>query len=412
MSLGFVGMKKVCSWVLFFYMAQGICQTDKPLDTGNNLSASELIDVEFYPVTKSSHPVPYFKVAPGWPTMPADWMMGQVPGLAVDKQDNVWVLHRPNSLSRIDLGLTQKTGLCCKAAPPVLQFSPQGALLKAWGGPDIAPMVEGINQWPNTVHGLYVDHANTVWLGGNGDGDHVVLNFTAEGTFIKQFGQRGQTQGNLSQTYLGNPADIFHNTLENRVYIADGYINKRLTVFQTQQNVFHQLWGAYGNTPSGGTREGAFDVSQATANGNNTSINAENFGDIVHCVTQSIDGRIYVCDRRNNRIQVFLLDEKGTVTFLKDVVIAGDTGGLGTASDIAFSPDNRYMYVADMMNGRIWILWHETYEVIGSFGRPGRYAGQFTWLHSVVSDSKGNLYTSEVSTGRRVQKFVLAGFNN
>ena len=96
--------------------------------------------------------------------------------------------------------------------------------------------------------------------------------------------------------------------------------------------------------------------------------------------------------------------------FLQDLIIEGDTGGLGTASDIAFSPDNKYMYVADMMNGRVWILWHDTYEVLGSFGRPGRYPGQFTWLHSVVVDSQGNLYTSEVNTGRRVQKFVLSGF--
>ena len=116
---------------------------------------------------------------------------------------------------------------------------------------------------------------------------------------------------------------------------------------------------------------------------------------------------IYVCDRRNNRLQVFKNDASGKAVFVRDVVIAGDTMGLGTATDVAFSPDNKYMYVADMMNGRIWVLWHDTYEVLGSFGRPGRYPGQFTWLHSVVADSKGNLYTSEVSTGRRVQKLVL-----
>lgn len=333
-----------------------------------------------------------------------------MPGLAVDTDDNVWLLHRPNSLNKLDLGLTNDIGLCCKAAPHVLQFSSQGELLNAWGGADIAPTVAGMNQWPENVHGLYVDKDNTVWLGGNGDGDHVVLNFTAQGRFIKQIGQRGQTEGNESKTFLGNPADVFHDATAKRVYIADGYINKRIAAFSTTNNQFDQFWGAYGNIPGGGSRTGAFDVSQATANAENTRVDAEHFGDIVHCVTQSDDGRIYVCDRRNNRIQIFTLDEQGKVNFLKDLVIAGDTGGLGTASDIAFSPDNRYMYVADMMNGRIWILWHETYEVLGSFGRPGRYAGEFTWLHSVVSDSKGNLYTSEVNTGRRVQKFVLTSF--
>ncbi|MBU2979297.1 hypothetical protein [Alteromonas sp. C1M14] len=411
MPQGLEQKTKAFTTALFFYLVAGICQAEDKGSAQAAMTAPSLVDVEFYPVAKAKHPVPQFKVAPGWPSLPADWLIGQVPGLAVDAQDNVWLLHRPNSLNKLDLGLTGKIGLCCKAAPHVLQFSPQGRLLNAWGGPEIAPSLAGVNQWPQNVHGLYVDDDNTVWLGGNGDGDHVVLNFNAQGEFIKQFGQRGETDGNNSEAYLGNPADVFHNSSENRVFIADGYINKRIASYHTTDNHFDQVWGAYGNSPRGGTRSGSFDVSQATANADSTSVEAENFGDIVHCVTQSSDGRIYVCDRRNNRIQIFSLNDDGKVTFVKDLVIAGETGGLGTASDIAFSPDNRYMYVADMMNGRIWILWHQTYEVLGSFGRPGRYAGQFTWLHSVVADSQGNLYTSEVSTGRRVQKFVLTGFN-
>lgn len=374
------------------------------------LPPSSLVNVERYPEANVTHPVPQFSVDASWPTMPKTMIIGQVPGLSVDKNDNVWLLHRPNSLSKLDVGLTNNMGLCCEAAPHVLQFSPQGDLLNAWGGPETSPSINGENQWPATVHGLYVDDENTVWLGGNGDGDHVVLNFTEKGEFIRQFGTRGKTDGNLSKSTLGNPADIFHNTQTNKVFIADGYINKRVTAFNTDANEFDQLWGAYGTAPGGGTREGAFDVSQATANAGATSTQAQNFGDIVHCVTQATDGRIYVCDRRNNRIQVFKADESGTVNFVQDVIVAGETGGLGTASDIAFSPDNKYMYVADMMNGRIWILLHENYQVLGSFGRPGRYPGQFTWLHSVVADSEGNLYTSEVSTGRRVQKFVLTGF--
>lgn len=374
-------------------------------------SQNKLLPVESYSVTKPSQKVPQYSVDPSWPTMPDTWLIGQVPGLAVDKQNNVWVLHRPNSLSKLDLGLTNNIGLCCEAPPHVLQFSSDGELLNSWGGPDIAPTIDGTNQWPTTVHGLYVDDNNTVWLGGNGNDDHVVLNFTQKGEFIRQYGQRGKTDGNLSETALGNPADIFHNNTDNKVFIADGYINKRVTAFNTSDDTFNQLWGAYGTKPGGGTRQGAFDVSQATSNSENTSTESDNFGDIVHCVIQSTDGRIYVCDRRNNRIQVFKTGDKGTAEFVEELIVEGDTGGLGTASDIAFSPDNKYMYVADMMNGRIWILWHDTYEVLGSFGRPGRYPGQFVWLHSVVVDDEGNLYTSEVSTGRRVQKFVLTGFD-
>lgn len=379
--------------------------------TSVNAETGTLVDIEQYPEEGASHPIPQFSVDASWPTLPDTWLIGQVPGLAVDENDNVWILHRPNSLSRLDLGLTNKMGKCCESAPHVVQFSPEGNVVNAWGGPEISPTIDGENQWPATVHGLFVDNDNTVWLGGNGEGDHVVLNFTQSGEFIRQFGLRGDTAGNLSESALGNPADIFHNVNTDALFIADGYINKRIMAFHTEDNSFNQFWGAYAAIPGGGTRAGAFDVSQATANAENTSVEAENFGDIVHCITQSTNGRIYVCDRRNNRIQVFTLGEDGNAKFIQDIIVAGETGGLGTASDIAFSPDNKYMYVADMMNGRVWILWHENYEVLGSFGRPGRYPGQFTWLHSVEVDSKGNVYTSEVNTGRRVQKFTLTGFS-
>lgn len=207
------------------------------------LPPSSLVNVERYPEANVTHPVPQFNVDASWPTMPKTMIIGQVPGLSVDKNDNVWLLHRPNSLSKLDVGLTNNMGLCCEAAPHVLQFSPQGDLLNAWGGPETSPSINGENQWPATVHGLYVDDENTVWLGGNGDGDHVVLNFTEKGEFIRQFGTRGKTDGNLSKSTLGNPADIFHNTQTNKVFIADGYINKRVTAFNTDANEFDQLWG-------------------------------------------------------------------------------------------------------------------------------------------------------------------------
>ncbi|GGF83542.1 hypothetical protein [Alteromonas lipolytica] len=370
---------------------------------------SSLVALESYPEPGASHPLPEFKVDASWPQLPDTWIIGQVPGLAIDKSDNLWLLHRPNSLSPLDLALEQSppTGVCCEAAPHVVQISPQGKVLNSWGGESITPDIDGTNQWPQTVHGLFVDDTNTVWIGGNGKGDHVVLNFTADGKFIRQFGQRNKTDGNQSKAALGNPADIYHDTHTTQVMIADGYINKRIIEFDTAGNHFSQYWGAYASQPGGGTRDGDFDVSQATAGADNINTDAPDFGDIVHCVTQSQNGLIYVCDRRNNRLQIFKNDEQGNARFVRDLVIAGQTMGLGTATDVAFSPDNKYLYVADMMNGRIWVLWHETYELLGSFGRPGRYPGQFTWLHSVVADSQGNLYTSEVSTGRRVQKLVL-----
>lgn len=363
--------------------------------------------------TFSERALPRFRVDAAWPDMPDDMMIGQVPGLAVDKQDNVWILQRPNSLGFSGTGLAQDPpiAVCCKPAPHIMKFAPDGALLDAWGGPEHAPAIGGINQWPSTVHGLYVDEKNTVWIGGNGDGDHVVLNFTASGEFIRSFGTRGDTGGNHDRDRLGGPADIAHDTATGETLVADGYINKRIIGFD-ENSVFTRYWGAYASAPDSQTREGAFDQSQASSNADGgANVRSDSFGDIVHCVVKGPDARIYVCDRRNNRIQVFATDEDGSTRFLEDIVIAETTGGTRSASDVAFSPDAQFMYVADMMNGQVWILDPKSYEILGTLGRNGRYPGEFIWLHSVDVDSRGNLYTTEVGTGRRVQKFEFQGVN-
>ncbi len=367
-------------------------------------------------------PMPMFQVDASWPRLPDDMILGQAPGLAVDKDDNIWVLNRPNSLGFTDIGLDNGMSQACCAAPPhVLQFDQDGNLLRSWGGPDLAPGEStyegegrdrteiGDEQWPANVHGLFVDDDMNVWIGGNGGGDHVVLNFTADGEFIRQIGTRQQTDGNMSEQFLGNPADIHYDG--ESVLVADGYINKRIIEFGAEDLGFEHLWGAYGAEPGGGTREGEFDQSQASSTGDGgPNPESTSFGDIVHCVTRGPDDTIYVCDRRNNRLQVFRETDDG-VEFVQDVVIALETGGTRTASDVAFSPDGTYVYVADMMNGRVWILLRETHEIIGWFGRNGRYPGQFIWLHSVDVDSEGNVYTTEVSTGRRVQRFVMTGMS-
>ncbi|MEO0644402.1 MAG: hypothetical protein AAFY47_13460 [Pseudomonadota bacterium] len=370
-------------------------------------------------------PMPVFKADTSWPKLPDDMILGQVPGLAIAKDDTVWVLTRPNSLGPTETGRDTEppiTRACCTKPPHVLQFDAEGNLLRAWGGPALAPgestvtgsgrdrRERGDEQWPANVHGLYVDRNDTVWIGGNGSGDHVVLNFTKDGEFIRQIGQRQSTGGNSSQQFLGNPADIAADG--DSVLIADGYINKRIVAFGHDDLAFDQLWGAYGGDPDGGTRNQPFDQSQATSTGDGgADPTSRSFGDIVHCVVRGPDNTVYVCDRRNNRLQVFRETLSG-VEFVQDVVIAPETGGTRTASDVAFSPDGMYLYVADMMNGRVWILLRETHETVGWFGRNGRYPGQFIWLHSVDVDSAGNVYTTEVNTGRRVQRFVLQGIEN
>ena len=358
----------------------------------------------------TDRPIPRFVVDAGWPEMPDGQMIGQVPGLAVDGEDNVWILQRPNSLGFSDTGLDQDPpiAVCCRAAPHVMKFAQDGALLSSWGGEAHAPEIDGVSQWPSNVHGLYVDDSG-VWIGGNGDGDHVVLNFTGDGEFIRAIGKRGETGGNYDRNTLGNPADIARDEETGEILIADGYINKRIIGFDSAGE-FTRFWGAYAASPDDETREGAFDQSQASSNADGgADPESKTFGDIVHCVVKGPDGRIYVCDRRNNRLQVFETNDAGETVFVQDIVIAPETGGTRTVSDVAFSPDAKFMYVADMMNGQVWILDSETYEELGAVGRNGRYPGEFIWLHSVVVDSDGNIYTSEVNTGRRVQKFVFTG---
>jgi len=367
--------------------------------------------VDVYTQQFSDRPIPRFQVDAAWPDLPVDITLGQVSGLSVDGDDNVWILQRPNSLGFSDTGLAQDPpiAVCCRPAPHVMQFAPSGELLRAWGGPGTRPMMGGANQWPSTVHGLYVAADDSVWIGGNGDDDHVVLGFTMDGEFLRGFGRRGLTRGNYDEGTLGGPADIAYDPESGEALVADGYINKRIIGFD-REGAFTRAWGAYASTPDAETREGDFDQSQASSNADGgADPEARSFGDIVHCVVRGPDARIYVCDRRNNRVQVFETDDDGSTVFVGNLVIGPGTGGLRTASDVAFSPDGRFMYVADMMNGQVWILDAKTYEELGALGRNGRYPGQFIWLHSVDVDSDGNLYTTEVATGRRVQRFVLTG---
>lgn len=362
-------------------------------------------------VAPKGTPMPRFKVDAAWPDMPDDMIIGQVSGVAVDGDDDVWIVHRPQSLTPTDTGLAASpaVAVCCRPAPPVVRFSSDGKYLAGWGGPDSAPSIAGVTQWPTSLHGIFVDKDKTVWFGGNGKDDHVVMNYTADGKFLRAIGSRGATGGNLDRAKLGNPSDV--NVSEGETLISDGYINKRIVGFNAKSLAFEGYWGPYAKSPAGGERAGAFDPSHAASSETPPDADAPDFGGIVHCVVPAKDGTLYVCDRNNNRAQMFRRDKAGKLSFVKTLSIAAATRGTGTVTDIAFSPDpqQKYLYVADMMNGRIWILLRATHEVLGSVGRIGRYAGEFTWLHSIATDSEGNIYATEVNTGRRVQKLVFTG---
>ncbi|MEQ8485830.1 MAG: beta-propeller fold lactonase family protein [Pseudomonadales bacterium] len=350
-------------------------------------------------VHQAGKPFPRFVVDAAWPDVPADLILGQVSGVSVDADDVVWLVNRPGSLDATETGPLQNPPIadCCRPAPPVVRFAQDGTYLGGWGGPDTGPMLDGVNQWPTSVHGIYVDADRTVWIGGNGDDDHVVLNFTADGEFIRAIGRRQQHGGNTDTETLGRPADVFHGN--GQILIADGYSNRRLIRFAAADGAFDGYWGAYAEPP----------VALAADPGGRYDPASRHFADIVHCVVTTDDGHVYVCDRRNNRAQLFRQDADGGLSFVRDIVVSPESGATGTVTDIALSPDGRFVYVAEMVNSRIWILDRKTHEPVAAIGRIGRQAGQFTWLHSIDVDGDGNLYATEVFTGRRAQKLVLTG---
>jgi hypothetical protein len=328
-----------------------------------------------------------YAVDTSWPKpLPHNWILGQVAGIAVDARDHVWIIHRPKTLIDEEKGaaLNPPRAKCCVPAPAVIEFDTDGSVLHAWGGPG-----QGY-EWFENEHGIYVDHQGNVWVGGNDPKDHQLLKFTPEGKFLLQIGRAGQTGGSNSTTLLGRPAHMEIDAQANELYIADGYGNKRVIVLDAATGAYKRHWGAYGKAPS-----------DEKLPGHNP--NSPQFTNPVHCVRLAKDGLVYVCDRANNRVQVF----RKNGSFVKQFVFEEASRGSGSSFDLVFSNDSlqKYFYLADGNNDQVLTVERESGKVIASFGRPGRFAGEFLVLHNIGIDSKGNLYTAEVATGKRVQKF-------
>lgn len=335
--------------------------------------------------------VPSFEVDPFWPKqLPDNWIIGQVAGVAVDSRDHVWIVHRPLSLTPNEIGSAQQPPIadCCDPAPPVIAFGQDGSVVQAWGGSDTHA------QWPDGEHGIYVDHQDNVWIGTSSVEGQVVLKFTSEGQGLLQIGEFGNTGGSNDPALLGRPTDIAVDPAANEVYVSDGYGNRRVIVFDAESGEYKRHWGAYGDPPDDGELE-PYDPNAEPA---------RSYRSPVHSVSISNDDLVYITDRVSNRFQVFQEDGE----YVTEAFIAPSTLSMGSAWDIDFSPDaeQTYMYVADGTNNKVWILTRDNFEVVGQFGRNGRYAGQFHWLHSLAVDSQGNIYTGEVDTGMRVQRFV------
>lgn len=334
--------------------------------------------------------VPTLVVDPFWPKpLPNNWLLGQVSGVAVDKRGHVWIVHRPRSLSERELGAQQSPPIskCCVAAPPVLAFDREGNVVHAWGGPGSG------YEWPASEHGVFVDGEDRVWLAGNGEQDSQILKFTLDGTFLLQIGRSGRSAGSNDTANLGSPADIAVDLPAREVYVADGYRNRRVIVFDSESGAYKRHWGAYGKAPS----------DAATPAYNPEAPPSSQFGRPVHCVRPAKDGLVYVCDRTNNRLQVFRKDG----TFLSEAFFEKSTLLNGSVSEVAFSADPRqhWLYMVDGVNGEMRVVERSTFATRARIGRPGRYAGQFHVVHNVAADAEGNVYTTEVNTGQRVQKF-------
>ena len=215
-----------------------------------------------------------------------------------------------------------------------------------------------------------------------------------------QLGKEESKSSNDTANF-GGPTGIYVDPTTNEVFIADGYRNRRVIVFDAETGVYKRHWGAYGvrppDVPLGGTPvEGPYDPN----------VVSKHFA-IAHCLAMSQDRLVYVCDRTNNRVQVFRPDG----TFVQEGLIARNTGGIGGPNAVGFSADEeqRFVYVADGANKKVWILRRDDMEIVGSVGRPGRRGGQLHLVHALVVDSQGNLYTGETQNTNRVQKFRFIG---
>jgi DNA-binding beta-propeller fold protein YncE len=429
--------------------------------------------------TSPTGKTPGFVVDPAWPQpLPNKWLLGQIGGLYVDQHDHIWVYNRPRTMSTDEAGLEGPVpgatddkghpinGLgqersfgpvsdCCKAAPSVLEFDSDGKMLRAWGGPSDPGFIGGKCKteagciWPNNEHGIYVDNNDNVWISGNSaspsggsqpkgappwtthkdGGDGFVLKFDMNGNFKLRIGgtptkpDSNDTHGGVDGTpLLYQAADMVVDPATHRLFIADGYGNRRVLMVDADTGKYIGHFGAYGDNP--------IDDAAANAAGpwieDYTKGNRKPafFRNPVHCVKIAHDGKLYVCDRGNDRIQVFDIHDPalgkpcsnpagapGKCGFVAEQFVSEHTNIIGTAVSLNFSKDDAQscLYIGDNANMTIYVLSRSNLEELGRLGRSGRMPGDFHWLHQVSLDSKGNIYTGEVDTGKRIQRFLRSG---
>ncbi len=357
--------------------------------------------------------VPRYQVDASWPKdLPNNWILWNGTGLHVDEDDHIWVINRPRQVSMADAGAAQTPPIseCCIPAPSVVEFDSEGNLLSSWGGPEFVP------EWPILEHGLFIDAGGNFWIGGNyrsgpNNGllaapipppaelrsDRHVLKFSPDKELLLTIGEPSNSPvNNQDTTMLGAPSEIFVDDEASELYVADGYMNRRVVVYDSNTGAFKRGWGAYGIPLS--------EIDNGPAPPYDPAVPARQFRGPVMSVDISVDGLVYVADRSGNRVQVFTKEGM----FVEEFLIRPETRGIGSAWSTAFSidPEQRYLYVADGANGKIRILNREDGREVGSIGRKGHQAGQFDQIELMAFDSQGNLYITEVAPNTRIQKFV------
>jgi len=329
--------------------------------------------------------IPTFVVDPSWPKVPAKWKLGDVSSFAIDAQDNVWALHRPRTLLKpeeIEM-----------AAPPVVVFDAAGNFIRAWGGAGSG------YEWPEREHGIYIDNKGFVWISGNNCptnglprvrpvNDDQILKFSPDGTFVLQIGRSTQSKGNADTRNVNRASDMAVHAPTNELFVADGYGNRRIVVFDATSGAFKRMWGAFGNRPVDD-----YHCEVVRMSGFLPGPGPEQFNTL-HAIRVAKDGMVYVADRENRRVQSFTAAGK----FVKQLI---KTDSL-FARDLTFSPDpaQQFLYVGN--GDDILVLNRATLDIVGAINTPGILNG-----HHMATDSKGNIYIAGATRG--YQKLAIKG---
>ncbi len=353
---------------------------------------------------------PVYLVDPFWPkTLPNKWSMQQVTGIGVDDMDHVWFLNRQNAPDALEIiaESDERAVLCCVLGPEVIELDQDGNVVHAWGGPGYHP------KWPTGLQTVIPDSQGFVWVGGTRAQDSI-LKFTRDGELVWDFGHRPAegvqwVENNEEVEAFSQKGRFQLDEVANEIYIID---QKRVVVYDASTGVFKRGWGGHGMPLSEITND---PIPGYTWDGGPPP-EERNFVPALHFVEISNDRLVYIGERGQNRIQVFTTDGE----WQQDIYVSPETPAQRTCGSIDFmpgpcgtmykmvistDPEQKYLFVADASNNVIWSVDRRSGETLGHFGSPGRLAGQLNFPNAISMDSKGNIYTGEVSNGKRIQKF-------